>query len=1200
MTHAAGPDQEQRAAPTLTGLGMRLCRHWWPHVAALAAACGVVAATIAGALGVGHALRAGLHGLAVARLGGIRSAVLADGWFREALAEETSLRMGQRAQPHGRPATRLVAAIVMEVTLEAADDGGRTGATVPSPLRVPVRATLLACDEPDALGFRPSVRVPLTEGTAAVNEPLARGLGVAAGMPVVLRAALAREVPGESPLGRRSVAASSRRLTVAEVLPPEGLGRFSLRPTQVTGGLVVTDMQTARFLERERDAVANCLFEVAAEPAAASTAAAAASAAGDTLRELLRPTLEDLGLELAPTAGGDAWRLTSRRLLLAPEVDRGAARLLCAAAGRPTLVFLFNELRPVVMPEVGEGRPVGAIPYSTVVGVDATALPIGGLFGADGAPLELPGPDEIVIDRWMADDLATQGRPVGPGDEVELRFFLPETLHGRVEESACRLRVAAIAEMRGLAVARELVPEVEGITDEDSIADWDPPFPFDRSRIRATPPHDEDDRYWKRHGATPKAFVSLETARRLAGSRFGVTTAWFVPAGAVPDAGAMRADLAAALSPAALGMRVVPLRAEAEAAARGSTPFGLLFLALSSFLVVAGLILEGLVFSLLVAARRRDIGILSAVGWPAGRVERLLLFVGALAAAAGVVVGTLVGPPWAAALLGWLATAWDAAVATGSTAAFGTQATALSPALFAAALPGAIAAGVVSLVAVAIAARRAARMPPLRLLRGPFVAPDRLGVRGRVPVLLAAIGPVGAVALAALGRRADAQAATGLFFGSGIAALVGLLAGLSLVIGPRRRRRGTLRTLAGLAWRGLVQERSRAFAVATIVAVAEFLIVAVAAFALRPSPRLGDRHSPTGGWTHIATFGVANGIDPADAAERESLGLSEAQRDIVAGCAIARVKSSGGDDASCTNLYAATRPTVLGLGPSFVERGGFSFVGHAAPVSDSERANPWTLLQRTIDPAAARGPVVPAIPVIPAILDQATALWALKLGGVGARFELPVEEGRATCEIVGLLEPGILQGAVLVSEANFARLFPRRSGYSMALVDAGAAPDGDANRAIVAAWADAAATVVRAPDRLRALQGVQNTFLAAFQALGTLGLALGTAGVAAVQIQGVIERRATLGLLAATGFTVGRLRRVVVLETMLMVLAGLAAGTLSGCLAVAPAFVAGSAALPLGWIAASWGLSLAAALLAGLAATGRVARLEPGRLLAAG
>jgi hypothetical protein len=236
---------------------------------------------------------------------------------------------------------------------------------------------------------------------------------------------------------------------------------------------------------------------------------------------------------------------------------------------------------------------------------------------------------------------------------------------------------------------------------------------------------------------------------------------------------------------------------------------------------------------------------------------------------------------------------------------------------------------------------------------------------------------------------------------------------------------------------------------------------------------------------------------------------------------------------------------------------------------------------------------------IPVILDQATAQWALKLGGVGSRFELDAEEGRAACEIVGLLEPGILQGYVLVGEADFQRLHPRLSGYSLALIEA--PPDADAAlaaRAVSRAWADAGPAVVPAVERLRSLQAVQNTFLAGFQALGTLGLLLGTAGVAAVQAQGVLERRGSLGLLQALGFTRGRIGLLVVLETLIMVLLGLAAGTLAGCLSLVPAFASGRAGVPAGWIAVTWLLTLAAALAAGIVAARGATRLQPARALA--
>jgi putative ABC transport system permease protein len=452
-----------------------------------------------------------------------------------------------------------------------------------------------------------------------------------------------------------------------------------------------------------------------------------------------------------------------------------------------------------------------------------------------------------------------------------------------------------------------------------------------------------------------------------------------------------------------------------------------------------------------------------------------------------------------------------------------------------------------------------------------------------------------AVALAWWARRADPQVAVGLFFAAGAAALAGLLAVVRLWLGRAFGEGGRpLRTLADLAWRGLAHGRSRAFSVAAIVACAEFLIVAVSSFALHPPSRPADRQAPTGGWTFMATFGTPTGIDPADPVTRDALGLADADRAALAECSIVRIRSSTGDDASCVNLYAPTQPTVLGLGTSFIDRGGFRFVDHAAHGPAS--ANPWTLLERESSSAPADVP-------IPVIVDQATAQWALKLGGVGARFELSGEDGPARCEIVGLLEPGILQGFLLVSERNFERLFPQRSGYAMALVDAGAVTDVATSdrvpRAIAAAWADAGVEVTRTIDRLRSLQAVQNTFLAGFQALGTLGLVLGAAGVAAVQFQSVLERLGALGLMAAVGFTGRRLRLVVVLETLFMVLLGLGVGTLAGCLALVPTFASGRAGVPVGWIACTWALTLAAAVAAGLVASRRVIRIQPRNALAA-
>ena len=119
---------------------------------------------------------------------------------------------------------------------------------------------------------------------------------------------------------------------------------------------------------------------------------------------------------------------------------------------------------------------------------------------------------------------------------------------------------------------------------------------------------------------------------------------------------------------------------------------------------------------------------------------------------------------------------------------------------------------------------------------------------------------------------------------------------------------------------------------------------------------------------------------------------------------------------------------------------------------------------------------------------------------------------------------------------------------------------------------------------------MENTYLATFQALGALGLLLGTLGVGAVLARNVLERQREWGLLRAVGYEPGHLRRLVISESAVLVLGGLAIGTFSAAVAVAPALAERSQSLPLRELAlvlvAVSGVGLAASLAALRLATG--------------
>ncbi|MGI9428935.1 MAG: FtsX-like permease family protein, partial [Bythopirellula sp.] len=346
---------------------------------------------------------------------------------------------------------------------------------------------------------------------------------------------------------------------------------------------------------------------------------------------------------------------------------------------------------------------------------------------------------------------------------------------------------------------------------------------------------------------------------------------------------------------------------------------------------------------------------------------------------------------------------------------------------------------------------------------------------------------------------------------------------------------------------------------------ASFLIVALSAFRLAPTEQ------GTGGFDWIATSDLPLHFDLDTSAGREELGFGARQNKQLADTTIYSFRIHAGEDASCLNLYQTTQPQIVGIPANFYPENQFGWSATSAAGST------WELLNSNLGSDDAGRPVVPMV------LDKNTAAYSLHLAGVGARLTIDDSLGQpVTLEVVGLLANSVLQGKIMIDAAQFLRLFPEIGGQQLFLIRHSAGSESTDRLATLleTQLEDFGFDAVSTREKLAGFLAVQNTYLSTFQSLGALGLLLGTLGLAVAQLRSVLERRGELALLRSAGYRRSRLAELVLGENTVLLLGGLAIGTLAALVAVLPHYLLQSAAAPWGTLASL----LLAVVLAGVLA----------------
>jgi ABC-type antimicrobial peptide transport system permease subunit len=1162
----------------ILGLARKSAAYFWRTNLAIALGVAAAVAVLVGALLVGQSMRGSLRAIALDRLGRINDILAADHFFREDLAQEL-------LAPDGLGAEYSIAIPVLMLPQSAAESiqGGPNG-------EVRRASDVTVYGVPDSFwSLQSGPGWSLKSEHALINEQLAAELGIpgqadSASLPsrITIRLGNRQQLSSDSALGKKDgLVQSLPDVPVAGVVPNRELGHFGLHPTQLAPRNVFVSLAWLQqslgdqlFKGKSDFRQVNALFLVR-HPGVAWRGTEKVD-----WSERLRPTLEDLGLRATHVVRGHRdseeaeFKLAFEYISLSCDglVFRDdAARIIQTEIpqARPSFTYLANRIQLV-----RAGKPMGeAVPFSMVSGVSSDDVLR--LESPAGQPLGPLDDGVIGLNEWAASDLNAE-----VGDTIRLAYFEPEAPGGNEVERTVDLKLGGIARLtkpakpysrRGrqwteaqfampptAANDPELTPLVPGLTDAESIESWS--LPFETPGIRRV-----DDEYWQYYRTTPKAFVALSEAQRLWNSRFGQVTTFRIPVDESADEAL--ADVATALQSHAdaFGFNMVAVRENGLRAAGGATPFDFLFLALSSFVMLAALILILLLVRLAMQQRADQLGLMSAAGFRFARLAGVWLWEMLAVCLLGALVGIGLGWGYAALMLHGLNTWWVGAIRT--------------PFVRLHASPGILAIGAaiglaMGLLTIAWTLWRARRVATVKLLQGRLDGDARSDVaRGRGWTIAGRLSGLGAIPLVFAATRTGGDAQAGLFFGAGFCWLVCLLLEVRRWLFRTADFNSSNLRLATLAVLNARRHPQRTGLAIGLVAVASFLIAAISAFRVAPD------EAGTGGFDLVATASQPLFADLGTVEGRQAALLEPARIPVETEVLSFRLKS--GDDASCTNPYQVSQPRVLGLPPAALAA--LSDPRHSPFAwSGVERAfvkNPWQVLSQ----AAALGEPIPAV------IDKNTAWYSLKVFRIGDTFDVRYDSGeQVTFRLAGLLNNTILQGSVLVSERDFVRAFPNEPGSRYFLVRTRAGSAAQVLSRFESDLADQGFDGRNARDVLADLLAVQNTYLSTFQALGGLGLLLGTFGLAAVQLRSVLERRRELALLRAVGFRDPQLVKLVIWENFLLLAVGLVVGIAAAGLTVLPHYLFGNATIPWGMLSGVFAIVLAAGWLSVVVSARRV------------
>lgn len=735
-------------------------------------------------------------------------------------------------------------------------------------------------------------------------------------------------------------------------------------------------------------------------------------------------------------------------------------------------------------------------PYSFVAALPSELYP--GIIGDNG----------IIINSWLSADLNASS-----GDTIRMSWYSPDSINQLKEKSDIFI-IRKIVEMDSVWGDRTLMPDFPGISGSETCSGWDAGVPVKMDKIR-----DKDEDYWKKFKGTPKAFIDYEKGKELWGNNFGPATALRFPEDVTQKDIADK--LEGVFDPERSGFFITDLRGDALKAAGESVDFGTLFLSLGFFIILSSILLLSLSVSSYFVTKKNHIATFFALGFTNRVIRNSLLMETGLIAIVGTFTGSLLGLLVNNYIINALNSVWKGAVQTNTLTA--------SAGMFPL-LTGFISTLIIIMLFFWFKTRYFLKSLT-RKKDGVFELPSiKINL---FFLVLTAILFIAFFLISFIFKEISTQFsfATGTIL---FLAFIFLLrhyyiGGLNFF----NRKKRNFSDLSRLYYRF---NPSQAITPVIFIAAGIFALFITSLNRVDFDKTALDPAGGTGGYLLWCETGVPVIEDLSTDFGKREFGLDE---DQFKGLSIVQLTRKDGDDASCLNLNHVATPPLLGVDPGrFINKRAFSF---STVISGFKGENPWEMLDST-----------PGNNTIYGIADQTVLEWGLKIK-CGDTLVLRAETGQPVRIIIAAgLKSSVFQGNVLIGAGNFRKYFPSVSGSSLFLANGKPELSDNYKNALEERFVNHGIAIEPTKERLASFYQVTNTYLSVFTVLGAFGMILGVFGLGFILLRNYNLRKKEFALMCATGFSIRKIRKSLLSDLSVMLIAGILTGVISAIVATLP------------------------------------------------